>query len=492
MKYNIQQWKNKCAIVHNNFYSYALWVDPTHIKSYNRVDIICPKHGTFRQILDNHSKGKGCPTCGQGNRSVSNTKYKEYYITKFRECHGDLYNYDLIPDYPKSGEKIPIACKHHGIFYQNTDSHYRKHGCPTCATTTRTATIKERYNVNSAIQRKIPPTSLVILNNKQQLTKLYHNHGSTITTASHLKVSTQTVATYLHKHNIDILANSTSTAEKELAKFCAQYTRVVNSDRTIIKPKELDIFLPDKNVAIEYCGLYWHSEQQGKDKWYHYNKLHNTSNQNIRLLTIFSDEWTNKKDIVKSTIRNIIGHNTQPTIYARNTNIQCVSTTAKKQFFDKHHIQGNGPSSINIGLYNNNQLVSCLSLIKHDNYNYTLNRYATSCRVVGGFTKLLKHFQRNYTWNRIITFADCRWSIGHLYDTTGWTKIKNIPPDYCYSFPGGIKRIHKFNFRRKQLPRLLSTFDNQLSERDNCDNNNILRIWDCGKIKYEMLNKNAT
>jgi hypothetical protein len=116
-----------------------------------------------------------------------------------------------------------------------------------------------------------------------------------------------------------------------------------------------------------------------------------------------------------------------------------------------------------------------------------LNRYATNCRVPGGFSKLLKYFQTNYEWQQLISFADLRWSNGGLYEKTGWKLDSILPPDYYYS-PDGRNRYHKFNYRRKNLPKLLKDFDPELSERENCNNNGILRIWDCGKLRY-IINK---
>jgi hypothetical protein len=87
----------------------------------------------------------------------------------------------------------------------------------------------------------------------------------------------------------------------------------------------------------------------------------------------------------------------------------------------------------------------------------------------------------------LISFADLRWSNGNLYENTGWELDSVLPPDYYYA-TNNLERIHKFNYRRKNLPKLLKYFDPELSERENCDNNGILRIWDCGKLRYIINN----
>lgn len=124
-----------------------------------------------------------------------------------------------------------------------------------------------------------------------------------------------------------------------------------------------------------------------------------------------------------------------------------------------------------------------MTWIKQSNAQYTLNRYATSCRVPGGFSKLLTHFKKTYTWKTLVSFADLRWSDGNLYYQTGWHHDSTLRPDYYYS-PDGHQRFHKFNYRRQNLSKLLTHFDPHLSETENCKNNGILRIWDCGKLRF--------
>lgn len=254
------------------------------------------------------------------------------------------------------------------------------------------------------------------------------------------------------------------------------------NDRSIIAPKELDIYLPDHKIAIEYCGLYWHSEQQGKDRQYHRKKYLACQEQGIQLLTIFEDEWIQRRHQVERKLQHLLGLCTDK-IAARKTKCVELDTKTKDAFFEAHHIQGTGPGSITYGLEHGGQIVAAMTFIQQSNCAYTLNRYATSTRVVGGFSKLLNHFKLNTEWKELISFADLRWSDGGLYIKTGWTLDKVLPPDYYYS-PDGHSRIHKFNYRRRNLPERLVSFDPSLSEVENCKNNGILRIWDCGKNRY--------
>lgn len=277
-----------------------------------------------------------------------------------------------------------------------------------------------------------------------------------------------------------------SVGEYEVLQFVRELlpnTQVEHNVFSVISPKELDIYIPDKNIAIEYNGLYWHSEQQGKNKWYHHNKWKKCNEQGIQLITIFEDEWTYKKEQVKSKLAALVGCDTRKKVFARKCKVVEVSVSDKTIFFDQHHIQGSGPGSINVGLEYGDELIACMSFIKQAKRHY-LNRYATSHRVVGGFGKLLTYFQREYDWETIISFADNRWSNGNLYHKTGWNIDIPLKPDYSYASKG--KRIHKFNYRRKFLPSKLAHFDPNLSEWENCKANGVLRIWDCGKQKFKI------
>ena len=104
-----------------------------------------------------------------------------------------------------------------------------------------------------------------------------------------------------------------SSIEGELTDFIKSIYGgvVIINTRTVIGPKELDIYLPELNIAFEYCGLYWHSELYGMPRAYHLNKLNACTYKGIRLIQIFENEWLSKKSIVLSRIKNVITKNNQ-------------------------------------------------------------------------------------------------------------------------------------------------------------------------------------
>jgi hypothetical protein len=253
---------------------------------------------------------------------------------------------------------------------------------------------------------------------------------------------------------------------------------IISGDRIILENQEIDIFIPNKKLAIEYCGLYWHSEKSGNKKYsYHYNKWKKCNEDGIQLLTVFSDEWNNKKAVVKNMIANKLGlANNQ--IMARKCNVSKINQKTANTFIIKHHIQNEVTNCINYGLYNNDILVAVMSFKKTKYDEYDLVRFCSSVRVQGGATKLLKTFINEYKPKKIISFSDNRYSNGNLYQTLNFSPVGIVPPMQYY-VEKYIKKYHK-SFLRK-CPK------DDLTEWEYAQSIGLDRIWDCGKIKWSLL-----
>lgn len=81
-----------------------------------------------------------------------------------------------------------------------------------------------------------------------------------------------------------------SKAEQYIINHLEYDGPVNHNDRTVIRPKELDIYIPDLKIAVEYNGLYWHSIEQGIDKYAHRNKSLACRQLGIRLIHIYEFE----------------------------------------------------------------------------------------------------------------------------------------------------------------------------------------------------------
>jgi hypothetical protein len=245
---------------------------------------------------------------------------------------------------------------------------------------------------------------------------------------------------------------------------------------------EIDIYLPDLKLGFEFNGLYWHSDKF-KEKNYHINKTNYFKKKGIRIIHIWEDDWLYKSEIIKSQIKNWLGLNNKK-IFARNCQIKEVKNT--KNFLNMNHIQGNDRSNIKIGLYYNNELLSLMTFNKTEGRKkmeeggWNLSRFCNKLdtNIVGGASKILNYFINTYKPKRIITYADKDWSIGNLYYKIGFNLLYETKQDYKYIIDN--KRVHKSRYRKSRLK-------TNISEDKYMSNLNILKIWDCGKMKFEIL-----
>lgn len=353
----------------------------------------------------------------------------------------------------------------------------------------RTQTMIEKYGVGYAARKHIPHETINKIENKDWLVKEHIIKKKTLKQiAFELSIDPTTVERACNRTGTEIKYHYESAQQREVSDWLlALGVKVETNVRNIING-ELDIFLPEYNLAIEYCGVFWHSDAHARiTPMYHLNKLRQCKDKNIRLITLYEDEWVYTKDIVKQKIITILGKN-HDSFYARKCNVvEVKNKKTKKTFFDSYHIQGDGPGSITYGLEQENEIVAMMTFIRQSDNTYILNRYASKNRVVGGFQKLLKHFQNTHSWSQIISFADLRWSNGEVYYKSGFVLDKVLRPDYKYVI--GNKTFHKFAFRRKYLPAILGImFDPTLSETENMRRAGYYRIWNCGLMRF-VLNK---
>jgi hypothetical protein len=302
--------------------------------------------------------------------------------------------------------------------------------------------------------------------------------------AEEIQVHITTIYKYLSKHGIMTKDNKpVSSVENNLINWIEEFYTgdIVCNSRTIIPPYELDIYLPDENIAIEYNGVYWHLEQQGKTRNYHLNKTLQCRSKNIQLYHIFSSD---NLDIWKSVLLNRLGKS--KTIYARKTGVVELDSKEVKEFCDLHHLQGGVYGSLNYGLLYNSSIVAVMNFCKSrfNRADYELLRFCTSpgYRVVGGASKLLAYFRLSNTGS-IVSYANLRWSNGKLYEALGFKLLHRSTPNYFYT-KDCYTLYSRNRFQKHMLKDKLESFDPDLTEYENMLNNGYDRIWDCGNLVY--------
>ena len=234
--------------------------------------------------------------------------------------------------------------------------------------------------------------------------------------------------------------------------------KCIENPRSIIPPLELDLYYPEKNVAIEFNGNYWHDENH-KPKDYHFNKFKLCKDKNIRLVSIYESDWYNKRDNIINLLKNIFIDS--KIIYARNCTISKLDYKSKSDFINEYHFYGDSnQGTISYGLYYNDELVSVMSFGKvrgqnklHNNKDhYELVRFVTkdNVRVTGGASKLFKKFISEYNPVYIICYSDNDFFTGETYNKLGF-KLKSLGESIDYQWVKGTKALSRYECMANKL-----------------------------------------
>lgn len=260
------------------------------------------------------------------------------------------------------------------------------------------------------------------------------------------------------------------------------------NNRTVIKPLELDIYVPSKNLAIEYCGLHWHSEGilgiNARTK--HIQKLKMCQAAGIRLITIFSDEWLTKETVVRGYLQAVLGLKSI-VIGARKCTVKEVSGDCVKDFVNTNHVFGFAKSSGYYVLEKDGTILAALTVLARNNWT-EINRFAVKIgvSVPGGFSKMLNAVKAQYQ-GELRTFADLRWSEGNLYKKAGFT-LKHISTPTPWNTKSGRDdlRINRFVLNKKELKRRLGGLFLNETQWQAVRRLGYDRIWDCGKQLWSL------
>jgi len=261
---------------------------------------------------------------------------------------------------------------------------------------------------------------------------------------------------------------------------------VIQSDRKQIYPLEIDLYLPEYKLGIEFDGLYWHSELF-KDSKYHLDKTIKCAEKGIQLIHIFENEWHNQSEIVKSIILSKLGRYDRK-IYARQCEIREVSELDYEYFMELNHIQGYSVAKYRYGLYYNDELVHVCSFgqsrFKKDEIELIRSCSLINTQVVGGFDKLVKYFVDKYKPENLISYVDRRYFDGHGYRE--WTLVGETKPNYWYVNDKNTDRVleNRMMYQKHKLSEILEIFDESKTEYENMVMNGYVRIWDCGSFKF--------
>lgn len=458
-------------------------------KSNVLIDIICHKvgfegneHGLYKITPNSYLNGRRCPKCKNEGISERQLLPQEEVIEKLREVYKDRPWYDFSSTvYKGRKNKIDIIChkkdkngNEHGVFSILAEHAIgRGDGCQKC----------KYENLSDSLS----------LTTEEFIKRAKEVHGDkwiyydTEYNGYDVKCKIkcpihgyffQNPSSHLKGCGCPSCSHRKSDAENEITQILINRLgkdNVFTRQRGIIsKMKEIDIYLPSKKIGIEYDGCRWHTEQFGKDKYYHLSKTESCCKNGISLIHIFEDEYIDHKDIVINRLMHIIGiDNNKKKIYGRKTEIREITYDEASDFLDRNDIQGIIYSTLYIGAFSNDKLVGVITLSNNENDKWTISRIATDydyicCGVIG---KMFSFFIRKYRPISIKAFADRRWLLSkedNLYTKLGFILKNTLEPSYRYVIDGDYKRIQA-----------------SIIENENTNITNAYKIWDCGSFEYE-------
>ena len=265
----------------------------------------------------------------------------------------------------------------------------------------------------------------------------------------------------------------------------------ITNDRQVLEGRELDIYIPSYNLAVECNGIRFHSDRY-RDSKYHTKKYQDCLKKGIQLISAWEDWIHRKPQIVSSIILSKLGIY-QERIYARKCSVREISYKDSQKFLDDNHIQGSCKASIRLGLFYHDELVSVMTFSKSRGLmgqkgNYELSRFCSkiNTQIVGGAQKLFNYFLKNYPdIDNIISFSSHDISNGSIYEILGFEKIRdNLSSWYIDK---QLNRYHRTSFCKAAIVKRgwKDKIDDSWTEREVVYEHNIFKIYDSGQTKWE-------
>jgi hypothetical protein len=470
-----EEFIKKAKEIHGDKYDYSL-VDTYSRDEYRRMPIICHKkdkngkeHGTFLMSLSNHLAGKGCRKCMYEENSKNFSYTQEDFLRESRKTHGDKYDYSKVDMVNRRSDgKVCIICPIHGEFWQLPNLHMFHYGCFLCGT-------------DYVSQLKILTTEEFIKRarkthgdkyNYDKSNYVFHDVKTIITCPIHgdfemipdRHIQGDQCPKCVKKHYVK---------EDDLCKYiisCIGENNVIDHARGIIDHRyELDVYCPNKKIAFEFDGLFWHSNAIRDDIYYHSNKSNMCFERGINFIHIFEDEYTYKKDILFKIIDDKLNVIHKDLIFSCDYIVKEIDGSINAiEFYYNHSLYDyNNSTTINYGIYLKDKLLAILSVQDLDNNNWLINNivFDLDYYPIRGKEMLLNKFIEDKQPNTIDYYIDRRYNLfgDNEIEDFGFLPIEITEPNLYYT-----------------------NKHDRISEQDDIKKCFTYKIYDCGFIHYRL------
>lgn len=259
--------------IHKDKYDYSR---VKYINSSTKVCIICPIHGEFWQSPSGHINGEGCPKCSNHYQYTI-----EEWIERFKNVHGDKYDYSILLKEGFDKDKFNVICHKHGVFKTSKDRHLIGRGCPLCGR--ESAKLKNLSDTEEFIKK-----AKKIHGNKYDYSKVEYINARTkvcIICPIHGEFWQKPM---LHLSGCGCGRCNSSKLENEMSNYLIK--KVIhfeyNKKFRWLGKQHLDFYFPEYNIAVECQGkqhfIGWNCDKEELEKQiisdqkkYELCKLHN-------------------------------------------------------------------------------------------------------------------------------------------------------------------------------------------------------------------------
>ncbi len=482
---------------HHNFYGYEK--KQFYCKKH---DLIYTKKVRDRIDLVTHLSKSGCPQCNKENKEYpksiaknKTTTFPQWFIDelyleedKEKARKGVLRSYDT----------VSFHCPIHGVFTRKVSEHIvistgkKKRGCPKCGYNTFYKSLEENRNYPQWFidelyleedKEKARRGALKVSDTVDFVCENGHVYSQII--KSHITLSRQEP-----NKGCPFCFQSRSKAELEIEEYIKSLgflTEHICFESSILKRFELDIYIPEKKIGVEYNGSYYHKTlpicSNSKDRMYHNFKYYSCKELGIRLISIFDVDWEEKKEKIKSFLKDLLV-STPCRVGARKCKVEKISKLEANKFYNLYHILGSTTvESVSYGLFYKDELLSCMSFQK-GRYKegkesvWTLTRFVTKSEyvIIGGASKLLKLFEKEYTPSILVSYSDNDYFSGNLYSVLGFSCCGDTkyPRYYWYYKNKELKREQtQLKTLSKKYPLL---YKESLSQKGNREDYIMLKL----------------
>lgn len=484
---SFEEWVQKAREVHGDFYEYK----KIYVADGETVlNLVCPTHGEFTQRAAQHIKGQGCRLCGIGKQGAAKRQTTNEVLDRVKAVDSEKTILEVF--HSPSGWRYRGVCEKHGEFVSDVGNYIygTKHYCGKCGKVASGES--KRLAKEEAIARctEVHGNTYTYLDFENS--SVYTGNASiTACCKKHGKFK-QNLHDHLRGCGCRFCGNLISKGNLKIAEHLENLGIPIELEKSFRDSQgrmDVDVYVPSKNLAIEFLGIYWHSSKF-KESSRLLKRKTRLEALGVNFLAVYEDELNLRESQTLALIANRAGKSSE-TLHARKLKVAEVSLNAANKLLDAHHIQGGVRSGVCIGLLFGEELVSVAVFSYHTSVrknikrssHVELTRFAGSVRVVGALGRLVSNFLKHRPEvHTIATYSDNRLFTGKIYKAVGFVKQHTTSPDYTYFEKN--KRNHKSAYQKSRLVQRFPDIDASKTEKEITESLKLFRIYDCGKTKW--------